>query len=64
MAFNHAAGVAKSVDVDKLLEEMNLQRERLRERVSRPVSPQAEAAVAAVIDEFPENFRQDRPLIR
>ena len=34
-----------------------MQRERLRERVSKPVSPQAEAAVAAVIDEFPENFR-------
>ena len=56
VTFNHSAG-AKPVDVDKLLEEMNAQRERLRERVSKPVSPQAEAAVAAVIDEFPENFR-------
>ncbi len=55
--YNHAAGAAKPVDIDKLLEEMNVQRERLRERVSKPVSPQAEAAVAAVIDEFPENFR-------
>ena len=54
---NHATGAAKQVDVDKLLQEMNVQRERLRERVSKPVSPQAEAAVAAVIDEFPENFR-------
>ena len=55
--FNHKAGRADSVDVNKLLEEMNMQRERLRERVSKPVSPQAEAAVAAVIDQFPENFR-------
>ena len=55
--FNHTAGRAESVDVNKLLEEMNVQRERLRERVSKPVSPQAEAAVAAVIDQFPENFR-------
>jgi hypothetical protein len=55
--FNHTAGRAESVDVNKLLEEMNMQRERLRERVSKPVSPQAEAAVAAVIDQFPENFR-------
>ena len=57
IAFNHAAGTARPVDVGKLLEEMNIQRERLRDRISRPVSPQAEAAVAAVIDEFPENFR-------
>jgi transposase InsO family protein len=55
--FNHTAGATKSADIDKLLEEMSLQRERLRERVSKPVSPQAEAAVAAVIDQFPENFR-------
>ena len=43
--------------MQELLEQMNAQRERLRERVSKPVSPEAEAAVAAVIDEFPENFR-------
>jgi hypothetical protein len=50
-------GGKSKVDVHQLLDEMNAQRERLRERVSKPVSPQAEAAVAAVIDEFPENFR-------
>ena len=57
MVANHAAEAPKAVDMNKLLEEMNVQRERLRARVSKPVSPEAEAAVAAVIDEFPENFR-------
>ena len=58
MRCNRVTAHGKSGDVDALLEEMHAQRERLRERVSKPVSPEAEAAVAAVIDEFPENFRK------
>lgn len=54
---NHATNTSRAVDVGKMLYEMNIQRERLRARVSKPVSPEAEAAAAAVIDEFPENFR-------
>ena len=44
-------------DVQKALKELNEQRERLRERVDKAVSAEAEAAVAAVCDEFAENWR-------
>ena len=44
-------------NVQQALKELNEQRERLRERVDRAVSAEAEAAVAAICEEYPENWR-------
>ena len=44
-------------NVQRALQEMVAQRERLRTRVDKAVSAEAEAACAAVCDEFPENWR-------
>ena len=44
-------------NVQQALKELNEQRERLRERVDKAVSAEAEAAVAAVCDEYPVNWR-------
>ena len=54
----NSAGDAKAKpDVQKALQELMLQRERLRERVDKAVSAEAEAAISAVCDEYPENWR-------
>ena len=54
---NSTGNVKDRPDVQKALKELVLQRERLRERVDKAVSAEAAAAVSAVCDEFPENWR-------
>ena len=49
--------VTPKESVQQLLKEMCTQRELLRERVGKAVSAEAVAAVAAVIDKYPDNFR-------
>jgi hypothetical protein len=44
--------------VQDLLKEICQQREELRERVGKAVSAEAEAAVAAVVDRYQDNFRK------
>ena len=44
-------------NVQQALKELNEQRERLRQRVDKAVSAEAEAAVAAVCDEYAVNWR-------
>ena len=53
---NSTAGAAKP-DVQKALKELVEQRERLRARVDQAVSAEAAAAVDAVCNEYPENWR-------
>ena len=43
--------------VQELKREMEAQRVRLRQRLGKPVSPEALQAASAILDRFPENFR-------
>ena len=54
---NSISGHAARPNVQQALKELTEQRERLRARVDRAVSAEAEAAVAAVCDEYPGNWR-------
>jgi hypothetical protein len=54
---SNTSGARIRPNVQQALKELNEQRERLRERVDRAVSAEAEAAVAAVCDEYPDNWR-------
>ena len=59
--FNHSAGTdrkAAKKSVQELLKEMCQQREELRARVGKAVSAEAEAAVAAVVERYSDNFRK------
>jgi hypothetical protein len=49
--------VTPKKSAQQLLLEMCVQRELLRVRVGRAVSAEAVAAVSAVIDQYPDNFR-------
>ena len=44
--------------VQEVLKEMCKQREELRERVGKAVSAEAVAAITAVVDQYPQNFRK------
>ena len=54
---NSVSGAKIRPNVQQALKELMEQRERLRERVDKAVSAEAEAAVAAVCDAYPENWR-------
>ena len=55
---SNSTGDAKAKpDVQQALRELVLQRERLRERVDKAVSAEAEAAVAAICEAYPDNWR-------
>ena len=56
---NHAdvKPISSRPDVQAILKEMCEQREKLRERIGKAVSAEAAAAVEAVIDRYPDNFR-------
>jgi transposase InsO family protein len=54
---NSTSGAKIRPNVQQALRELNEQRERLRERVDKAVSAEAEAAVAAVCDEYAVNWR-------
>ena len=43
--------------IHKLRLEMEAQRTRLRQRLGKPVSPEALQAASSILDRFPENFR-------
>ncbi len=49
--------VSSRPDVQAILKEMCEQREKLRERIGKAVSAEAAAAVEAVVDRYPDNFR-------
>ena len=53
-----ADGKASKLSVQQLLREMCQQREELRARVGKAVSAEAEAAVAAVVARYSDNFRK------
>lgn len=57
----NSSSKADKPDVQKALKELVEQRERLRARVDKAVSVEAEAAVAAVMDKYPENWRPPGP---
>ena len=52
-------GTAKTAKdrIHELKKEMEAQRTRLRQRLGKPVSPEALQAASSILDRFPENFR-------